>query len=155
VLDGAVGATGLVEGVERGHVLGGQREVEDASVLDDALAVGGLRQDDQVALQAPAQEDLRRRAPDALGDLADAPVAEMAAGAQRAVGLERDAALLARLEQAPAELERAELDLVDDRWRLDVREQLVELGKAEVRDADRARVPSPATPTSGRRRASG
>ena len=54
VLDGAVGATGLVEGVERGHVLGGEREVEDASVLDDPLAVGGLRQDDQVALQAPA-----------------------------------------------------------------------------------------------------
>ena len=62
-LEGAVGATGLVEGVERGHVLGGEREVEDASVLDDALAVGGLRQDDQVALQAPAQEDLGRRAP--------------------------------------------------------------------------------------------
>jgi hypothetical protein len=63
----------------------------------------------------------------------------MAAGAQRAVGLERDAALLAPLEQAPAELERAELDLVDDRSRLDVREQLVKLGEAEVRDADRAR----------------
>src|SRR4029450_3856469 len=97
----------------------GEREVEDASVLDDPLTVGGLRQDDQAALQAPPQEDLRRRAPDPLGDPADAPVAQMAAGAQRAVGLERDAALLARLEQAPAELERAELDLVDDRWRLD------------------------------------
>jgi hypothetical protein len=70
----------------------GEREVEDASVLDDALAVGGLRQDDQGALQAPAQQDLGRYAPDALGDLADAPVAEMAAGAQRAGGLERDAA---------------------------------------------------------------
>jgi len=89
VLEGAVGATGLVEGVERGHVPGGEREVEDASVLDDPLAVGGLGQDDQVALQAPAQEDLGRRAPDALGDLADAPVAEMATGTQRAVGLER------------------------------------------------------------------
>jgi hypothetical protein len=63
--------------------------------LDDPLAVGGLGQDDQVALQAPAQEDLGRRGPAPPGDLAAAPVAEMAAGAQRAVGLERDPALLA------------------------------------------------------------
>jgi hypothetical protein len=37
VLKGAVGVSGLVEGVEGGHVLGGEREVEDASVLDDPL----------------------------------------------------------------------------------------------------------------------
>ena len=42
--------------------------------------------------------------------------------------------------QAPPELERAELDLVDDRVDVGDRQQLVELARAEVRDADRARV---------------
>ena len=94
------GAAGGVERVERGHVVVGQREVEDLRVLLDPLAVGRLREHDDVALQAPADEDLRRRAPEAIGDLPDAVVTEMAAGAERAVGLDDHIALLAAVQQA-------------------------------------------------------
>src|SRR3954451_4799732 len=63
----------------------------------------------------------------------------MTSGAERAVGLEGDAALVARLEQLAAELVRAELNLVDDGRARGAGEHLVELLDAEVRDADRAR----------------
>src|SRR3954465_1605851 len=108
-----VGAAGRVQRVELRPVAVRQREVEDAGVLLDALAVRRLREDDEVALQAPAHEDLRRRAPDAIGDPLHAVVAEMAAGAERAVGLEQDAALLTSLQERAPVLERAELHLVD------------------------------------------
>src|SRR5262249_30292258 len=81
-----------------------------------------------------------------LGDLRHAAVAEVAPGAERAVGLEHDLALLAGLEQRAAVLERAELHLVDVRLDVGDAEQLVELGDAEVRAADRARVAALARP---------
>src|SRR4051812_26965897 len=139
-LPGPIRAAGLVERIQRRHVLVREREVEDARVLLDALAVRRLRQDHEVALEAPADQDLRGRAPEAVGDLPHAAVAEGATRAQRAVGLDRAPALLAGIEQAAAVLERAELHLVDDRPHLGDGEHLVELRDAVVRDADRARV---------------
>src|SRR4051812_13268157 len=68
-LAGAVRAAGLVERIQRGHVLAGQGEVEDACVLLDALAVRRLRQDHEVALDRPTDQDLRGLAPEAVGDL--------------------------------------------------------------------------------------
>jgi hypothetical protein len=47
-LAGAVGAARLVERVELGHVLVGEGEVEDLRVLDDAVAVRRLREDDEI-----------------------------------------------------------------------------------------------------------
>jgi len=99
-----------------------------------------LGDDDEIPLHAPAQEHLGRRAPHALGDLPHTFVREMPAGAKRAVGLERDIALLARVEQPPPVLDRAELHLIHDRPDLGDRQQLVELAHAVVRDADRARM---------------
>src|SRR5918994_2364088 len=64
----------------------------------------------------------------------------MAAGAERAVGLERHTPLLTRLEQSPPVLERAELQLVQHGRGLGDRQHVVELAHAEVRHADRARV---------------
>src|SRR3954468_9579860 len=64
----------------------------------------------------------------------------MPAGAERAVRLNRDIVLLALLEQFLAVLERAELHLIHDGPDLGHRHHLVELGHAEVRDADRARI---------------
>src|SRR3954453_9278189 len=90
-----LGAARAVERVEGVHVLLGEREVEDLRVLLDPLPVRRLRQHDELALQRPADQDLRRRAPDAAGDLGDGAVAEMAPGAERAVGLDDDPALLA------------------------------------------------------------
>jgi hypothetical protein len=55
-----VGAARLVERVERRDILLREGEVEDSGVVLDALAVGGLGEDREVALQTPADEDLRR-----------------------------------------------------------------------------------------------
>src|SRR3954451_1608592 len=139
-LPGPVRADGLVERIQRRHVLVREREVEDARVLLDALAVRRLRQDHEVALETPADQDLRGRAPEAVGDLPHAAVSEVATGAERAVGLDRHPTLLAGVEQSAAVLERAELHLVDDRPHLGDAEHLVQLRDAVVRDADRARV---------------
>src|SRR3954452_17756336 len=130
-----------VERVERRHLGSRQREVEDVAVLLDPLAVRRLRQHDQPPLDRPPDQHLRRRAAVALGDLGLAPVAQVPARAERAVRLERDAARLASLEEPAAELERAELDLVDDRLRAAKGEHLVDLRDAEVRDADRLCAP--------------
>jgi len=72
--------------VDRGHVLGGQREVEDADVLGDAVGLDGLRDGGQAVLDVPAEDDLgrggarrsgrsrtRRRAAARRGPWADAP----------------------------------------------------------------------------------
>src|SRR5215218_2577464 len=88
-------------------------------------------------LEAPADEHLRRRALEPAGDLPDALVVEVAAGPERAVGLDRDATLLAALQEGATVLERAELHLVDDGRRVGGGQQLVQLADAEVRDADR------------------
>ena len=50
-LEGAVGATRAVESVQGRHVVGGESEVEDLSVLLDALAMRGLRQHDEAVLE--------------------------------------------------------------------------------------------------------
>jgi hypothetical protein len=65
---GAVGAIGLVEYVEFGHVLVGQGEVEDLSVLADSLALGRLGDDRNIVLKAPAQQHLCGCPPHALPD---------------------------------------------------------------------------------------
>src|SRR4051794_6242278 len=70
-LERAVGPTGLVERVELCHVVVGEAEVEDLRVLLDPLAVRRLRDDRDVVLDGPAQEDLRRRPVEARGDLRD------------------------------------------------------------------------------------
>ena len=139
-LERAVGAARLVERVERGHFLVGQGEVENLAVLLESLAVSRLHDHDHIPLHAPAQKHLRRRAPHAFGDLLHTSVREMPAGAERAVRLDRHLALLARVEQFPPVLERAELHLIHDRRGLGDRHQLVELAHAEVRNTDRARV---------------
>ena len=84
-----------VERIELLHVTGGELEVEDLRVLRDALAVGRLRDDRDAALHAPAQQDRGRASTDALCDARHHRVAEQCAGAQRAVGLERDTAFCA------------------------------------------------------------
>jgi hypothetical protein len=114
-LEAAVGAAGAVELVQRPHVLIRELKVEDLRVLFDTLAVCGLGQHDEVALERPADQDLGWRPSQALGDVGHPPVAEMAAGAERAVGLQRHAMAVAGLQRRAAERKGAELDLVDDR----------------------------------------
>src|SRR4051812_36413277 len=73
------GTAGLVERVELRHVIGGEAEVEDLCVLLDPLAVSRLRDHRHVALDRPAQQDLRRRALDPLGDRHDLWLGQVAA----------------------------------------------------------------------------
>jgi hypothetical protein len=54
-LEGTVGALGLVEPVELGHVLAGQGEVEYLPVLADPLTMSRLGDDHKVVLEAPPQ----------------------------------------------------------------------------------------------------
>ena len=90
---------GLVERIELRHVLGGQGEVEDLSVLADSLAVGRLGDDRNIVLKAPPQQHLGGRPTHALGYAAHRLVGQVPAGSERAVGLERDVPLSASIEQ--------------------------------------------------------
>jgi catechol 2,3-dioxygenase-like lactoylglutathione lyase family enzyme len=65
----AVGAARFVERVERRHVGVGESEVEDPGVFLDSIAVGRLREDDEVPLHTPAEEHLGRRPAHTRGDL--------------------------------------------------------------------------------------
>src|SRR4051812_11616845 len=109
----AIGAAGVVERVQRGDVRLRKREVEDLRVLLDPPAVGRLCEHWDQALHAPAQEHLGWGTSERLRDPPYRGVAKMAAGAQRAVRLERDAEALALVEQPATVFERAELHLVD------------------------------------------
>ena len=73
-------------------------------------------------------------------DPCDRVAGEVASGSQRAVGLQRDPVLAARLEQSLAVLIRAELHLIHDRRDRRGGEQLPQLAGAEVRDSDRPRI---------------
>src|SRR5215218_3939969 len=53
-------ADALVERVDRGDLLGGQREVEDVEVLGDAVRLDRLGDRAEAVLDVPAQDDLRR-----------------------------------------------------------------------------------------------
>src|SRR5262249_45842420 len=134
-------AAGAVERVQLGHVLGRELEVEELAVLGDPLAVRRLRNHRDVPLDGPAKQDLGGRSSEAPSDSRCRVAAEVAAAAERAVRLEDDVSALARVEQPFAELVGAELDLIDDRCGGRRCQQLVDLGRAEVRDADRPHVP--------------
>src|SRR5690348_16643445 len=99
-----VGAASAVEGVELSDVLLRQPEVEELGVLGDALAVGRLWNDRDAPLDAPAQQHLGGSAPVASRDPRDRVAGEVTPGSQRAVGLQRDPVLAARLEQSLAVL---------------------------------------------------
>src|ERR1700750_925678 len=63
--ESTLGAAGAVERVKFRHVLVGQLEVEHLRVLRAAVALRGLRDQRNLALDAPAEQHLGRRAPKA------------------------------------------------------------------------------------------
>jgi len=63
---GLAGALGAIQRVEFGHVRLRQGEVENLRVLTDPFLAGRLGNDQQIMLEAPAQQDLRGRAADSL-----------------------------------------------------------------------------------------
>src|SRR3954453_7855163 len=82
--------TAGVQAVDRGHLVGGQLEVEHVDVLCDASGLGGLRNDRASVLQTPTQHHLGDSLAVGLGDVCDERVVERAAVA--AVAVEGDAA---------------------------------------------------------------
>ena len=58
ILAGPISAARLIERVQCRHVSAREREVESLGVLFDALAVRGLEEYDQIALQTPAEQNL-------------------------------------------------------------------------------------------------
>ena len=79
-----------VERVDRGHLVGGELEVEDVDVLGDAVGLGGLRDDRAPVLDPPAQHDLGGGLAVRLSDAADHGVLEGAG--VLTVAVERDSA---------------------------------------------------------------
>src|SRR5262249_17993509 len=105
-------------------------------VLFDPTRVGGLRDDDRLVLEGPADHDLRRRFLVALRDLADDRVSELLALRDRPVSLELDAVLPAEAEQVLLNLERVGPDLVHRAHDLRALEERLEVTDRVVADAD-------------------
>ena len=117
--------------------------------------VDRLREDDEAALDVPAEHHLRGRAADPLGDLADRRVVEHLALRQRRPRLGRDAVLLVVGAHLAVLEVRVELDLVDGRDRRRSRRPAARGVDLEVGDADRAGAPvrlgTPRAPSRWRR----
>src|ERR1700733_15102039 len=86
---GTAAATG-VQAVDRGHLVGGQLEVEHVDVLGDAAGLGGLGNDRAAVLQTPAQHHLGQGLPVRAGDVCDDRV--LGGAAMAAVTVEGDPA---------------------------------------------------------------
>src|SRR6476660_6024448 len=76
LFDRSIGAAGAVERVELCQVLASQPEIEDLAVLSDSLTVRRLRDHRDLALDAPAEEHLRRCPPEPLRDSPHRPACE-------------------------------------------------------------------------------
>ena len=99
-----------------------------------------LGNDDDFMLEVPANHDLRRRDTVALGDGNQAPVAEIGRP-ERAVSLERHAALAMGPQLLRVVQRGAPLDLVHRRHAARRALELVELRDRVVADTDRPREP--------------
>jgi hypothetical protein len=114
-------------------------EVEDREVLGHARRRHGLREDDVGVLDVPAQDDLRRRAADRLGDRADNRIAQHLALRDRRPGLRRDAVRPAVGIHVGVGEVGVQLDLVDGRHNVAFGREPLQVRHLEVRHADRAR----------------
>lgn len=131
----------LVEGIDLGHVLVGQRKVEQVDVLSNVRRRLRARDHDVSLLDVPTQQYLGGGLATLLGDFLDEGLGHdrvIAASAQRVPRLQRDVVLREeRLELGLREVGVA-LDLVDCGDDLALVEDALRLGNVEVRQADRA-----------------
>src|ERR1700722_7794896 len=96
---GAYSAARRIERLDPLHVLAVELEIERADILPQALEPNGLRNDDQAAVEMPADDDLRRRLFMFGGDLNERRFAQQAASSQRAPRLRFDALLVVKCAQ--------------------------------------------------------
>ena len=117
-----------------------QLEVEHVEVLAHPLGPHGLRDDDDPALDQPAQDDLSDRLPVRPTDLGEGRVREQVVAPlrERPPRLDSNAALTQQLLIVGALEEGMRLDLVDRRRDLVVLTQIDEPVGIEVRDTDGA-----------------
>ena len=123
---------------DAGHLVVGELEVEDVDVLAHPLGADGLGDDDDVALDEPAQDDLGDGLAVRGADLAEDRVGEdvVLALGERAPGLDLHAVLAHERLVGGALVERVRLDLVDRRRDLVVGDEVDEPVGVEVRHAD-------------------
>ena len=125
----------LVEGIDLGHVLVGQREIEQVDVLSDVRRRLRSRNDDVSLLNMPAQQYLGGGLTVLLGEALDDGLAHdrvVAAPAERVPRLQRDVVIVEeRLEFHLREVGVA-LDLVDRGDDFALVEDALRLGNVEV-----------------------
>jgi len=128
-----------VERGDRGQVVVGELEVEDVEVLGHAVRADRLRDDDDSALDQPAEHDLGDGLAVRLGDRGQHRVREVVVPAfgERAPGLVLNTVLAHEGLLLPALMEHVRLDLVHRGRDLVVLDQVDEPIGVEVRDADR------------------
>src|SRR4051794_6635297 len=128
-----------VHGGDPAHLVVGELEAEDVDVLGHALGAHGLRDDDDVALDEPAQDDLCDRRAVRRADLAQCCVGEqvVAALCERAPGLDLHTALAHQLLVVRALEVRVRLDLVHRGRNLVVVDEVHQPVGVEVGDSDR------------------
>src|SRR3954452_7124535 len=128
-----------VHGGDPAHLVVGELEAEDVDVLGHALGAHGFRDDDDVALDEPAQDDLRDRRTVRRADLAQRCVGEQAVAAlcERAPGLDLHPALAHQLLVVRALEVRVRLDLVHRGRDLVVVDEVHQPVGVEVGHADR------------------
>ena len=131
----------LVEGIDLGHVLVGQRKVEQVDVLSDVRRRLRARDHDVSMLDMPTQQHLGGGLAVLLGEALDEGLGHdrgVAAPAQRVPRPQRDVVLLEEfLELCLREVGMA-LDLVDRGDDFALVEDALRLGDVKVRQADRA-----------------
>ena len=131
----------LVEGIDLGHVLVGQRKVEQVDVLSDVRRRFRARDHDVSLLDVPTQQHLGGGLAVLLGEALDEGLGHdrvVAASAQRVPRLQRDVVLLEEFLELRLREVGVALDLVDRGDNLALVEDALRLGNVEVRQADRA-----------------
>jgi hypothetical protein len=126
----------LVEAVEQRHLLGAEREIEDRSVLDDPPALRRFRNGDEALLQGPAQEHLRRSSPCFACDDSQAPIVELHAFGERAIGDDSNLTRVAEGNGVTLLAPWVKFDLVHCRRNLGAAEELLEMVDHKVAQAD-------------------
>ena len=131
----------LVEGIDLGHVLVGQRKVEQVDVLSDVRRRLRARDHDVSMLDMPTQQHLGGGLAVLLGEALDEGLGHdrvVAAPAQRVPRLQRDVVPLEEFLEFRLWEVGVALDLVDRGDNLALVEDALRLGHVEVRQADRA-----------------
>ena len=127
-----------IEAPHAAHVVVVEPEVEHGDVLLQALRPHGFGDDDQAAVEMPADHHLRRRLAVLGGDAGDDGIGEKGGAPERAPGFRLDSEFVVVGAQGLLLEARVELDLVDRGREAGLADDPLQMLAVEVGDADRA-----------------